>query len=288
MPAKSGRKRPPNPPTSPTTPFVKVERIALLRPRDGAHLRVDVDAGSGIDGSGLCSLKIDSILAQTWLSGRDGRSKRLFWSSGATNGTGYRPEKQAAHISFSPRPKTDSIPSSERYPRESASMKVRISSSSLRGRDQLLSPRGVDPVVTRVERRRRGDTHVDLGRAGALEQTDELLRRRPADDGVVHQDDPLASDDGPDGVQLHLDAEVTDRLLRLDERAPHVVVPHEPHAVRDAALLRVPERGEDAGVGDRDDDVGGDRVLAREALTESPLRLSATLRPKTVESGRAK
>ena len=155
-------------------------------------------------------------------------------------------------------------------------MKARISSSSCVGRDELLAARRVDPVVAGVRRRGRRDPHVDLGRPGRLQEPHELLRRRPADDGVVDEDDPLAADDGPDGVQLHLDAEVPDRLLRLDEGPPDVVVPHEPHAVRDAALLGVAERREDPRVGDGDDDVRRDRRARARAAAR---RRGATRRP---------
>src|SRR3989454_12371063 len=61
-----------------------------------------------------------------------------------------------------------------------------------------------------------------------------------------------------------LHAEVADALLRLDERAAHVVVADEPELVRRARLLGVAERGARARVRHRDDDVRGDGVLTRE------------------------
>ena len=52
---------------------------------------------------------------------------------------------------------------------------------------------------------------------------------------------------------------------RLDEGAPDVGVLDQALPVRDAGLLRVPDRRRRAGLGHRDDQVGLDRVLARPA-----------------------
>ena len=70
-------------------------------------------------------------------------------------------------------------------------------------------------------------------------------------------------------VELHLHAEVPDRLLRLDERPAHVVVADEAHPERDAGLLGVADRGAHAGVGHRHDDVGRHAGFARELLAEA-------------------
>ena len=84
------------------------------------------------------------------------------------------------------------------------------------------------------------------------------------------------------GFSFTLTPKFADRLLRLDEGPADVVVPHEPHAVRDAALLGVAEGREDPRVGDGDDDVGRDGVLAGEA----PPERAAGLRDRLVEDGR--
>ena len=70
------------------------------------------------------------------------------------------------------------------------------------------------------------------------------------------------------GIQLHLYAEVADRLLRLDERPADVVVADEPHAQRQPRLLGEADRRAHAGVGDGHDDVGVDRVFAGEHAAE--------------------
>ena len=59
-----------------------------------------------------------------------------------------------------------------------------------------------------------------------------------------------------------------DRLLRLDEGAADVVVADQAEPHRDARLLGVADRGADARVGDRHDDVGVDGRLARQLPAE--------------------
>ena len=92
-------------------------------------------------------------------------------------------------------------------------------------------------------------------RAGAADHLHDLAARRAAHDRVVDHDHPLAAEHAAQRVQLQLHAEVADRLLRLDEGAADVVGADEPHRERDPALLGVADRGGDAGVGHRDDDV---------------------------------
>ncbi len=44
----------------------------------------------------------------------------------------------------------------------------------------------------------------------------------------VDQHHPPSFEHGADRVELHLDAEIPNRLMRFDERATHVVVADEP------------------------------------------------------------
>ncbi len=97
---------------------------------------------------------------------------------------------------------------------------------------------------------------MDLGRAGFPQHPHDLARRCAAHDRVVHHDDTLAGDDLPHRVQLHLDAEVPDGLLRLNEGAPDVMVSDEAERERDAGLLGEPQSRVHAGVGHRHDDIG--------------------------------
>ena len=122
---------------------------------------------------------------------------------------------------------------------------------------------------------------------GVAHHLDDLARRRAADDRVVDDDDALAAQHRLDGAELQAHAEVTDALLRLDERAADVVRPDEAHLERHVALRRVADGRGDARVRDGNDDVGLDGVLARERATERLARVvdapAAELRVRTGE-----
>ena len=135
--------------------------------------------------------------------------------------------------------------------------------------DQVPPQRGVDPVEARVGRRGGADAEVDLFRPGGPDHLDDLASGRPADDGVVHDNDPFPRNDPAHGVQLDLHAEVADRLLRLDEGSPHVVVPDEAHLEGEPGRLREPQRRGDARVGHGNDDIGIRRALHRQLPPES-------------------
>ena len=138
----------------------------------------------------------------------------------------------------------------------------------VRRRDELRTARRIDTVEAGRHRRRTTDAQVHLARAGCLHHLDDLAARRSADDRVVEQDDALAFEDAAHRVELDPDAEVADRLLRLDERPADVVVADQPHLHRQARLLREADRRADARVGDGHDDIGGDRRLARQDAAE--------------------
>ena len=70
---------------------------------------------------------------------------------------------------------------------------------------------------------------VHLAGAGVAHHLDDLARRRAAHDRVVDDDDALAAQHGLHGAQLQAHAEVTDALLRLDERAADVMRADEAH-----------------------------------------------------------
>ena len=95
------------------------------------------------------------------------------------------------------------------------------------------------------------------------------------------QHDALAFEDAAHRVQLDPDAEVADRLLRLDERAADVVVADQAHLHRQPGLLGVADRRAHAGVGNRHDDVGVDAATRAPRIRPSSVRTSLTLRPKT-------
>src|SRR6266536_2991584 len=88
--------------------------------------------------------------------------------------------------------------------------------------DQLLSGRRVDAVVARPLDGRRRDAHVHLAGPRRAQHLDDLAAGRPADDGVVHHHHALARQHFAVRVELDLDSKMSDALLGLDERAPHV------------------------------------------------------------------
>ncbi len=79
---------------------------------------------------------------------------------------------------------------------------------------------------------------MDLARSRLAEHADDLARGRPAHDRIVHEHDALALHDLAHRVQLHLDAEVADGLLGLDEGPADVVVADEAEGERDASTPR--------------------------------------------------
>ena len=65
-----------------------------------------------------------------------------------------------------------------------------------------------------------------------------------------------------DGVELEADTEVADTLLGLNEGAAYIVVADEPEAEGDAGFFSVPQSCCHSGVGDGNDDVGGNSGFA--------------------------
>ena len=105
---------------------------------------------------------------------------------------------------------------------------------------------------------------MDLLGPGLFQAGDAGLARGAADDRVVHDDDALPAHEVADEVELHPDVEVPDELRRLEETPADVMVPHEGHLERDAALQRVAERGGVPAVGHGHHDIGLDGMLAGE------------------------
>src|SRR4029077_20485255 len=90
----------------------------------------------------------------------------------------------------------------------------------------------------------------------------------------------LAAQQFGDRVEFYLDAEMANRLARLDKGPPDVVAAHEAHLERQPGLLRITERGGVARVGHRHDDIGVDRALAGE---RAPLQLAHLVHAASVE-----
>src|SRR3954454_12163007 len=133
--------------------------------------------------------------------------------------------------------------------------------------DELGERGEVDAVEARPLHRWRGDADVYLGRPGLAQHAHDGPLGVAADDRVVDDDDPLAGDRGAERVELEADAELTDRVGRLDEGAADVRVLHQSRAVRDPRALGEPDRGRCAALRHRDDQVCLHRRLACEPAT---------------------
>ena len=65
--------------------------------------------------------------------------------------------------------------------------------------EQFVSFRRVDAVVVGMGGSEGGYVEVHFAGAGIAHHLDDLARRRAADDGIVHEDNALAADDGAIG-----------------------------------------------------------------------------------------
>ena len=126
--------------------------------------------------------------------------------------------------------------------------------------DQVLGIGKVDAVVARVPVRGTADADVDFLGPGLAQVHDPRPRRGAAHDGIVDDDHPFAGHARLDDVQLHLHAEFTGELRRIEEGAPDIVVADKRRIVRNARFLAVAERRVVAGVGHGNDEIGLDRM----------------------------
>src|SRR2546427_3946143 len=124
------------------------------------------------------------------------------------------------------------------------------------GRNQLGPPGRIDAVEARRDGWWTADPHMHLAGARAANHAHDLAAGCTAHDRIVHEHNALAFEDTPDGIQFHPDAEVADRLLRLDERPPDIMISNQAHAHRHAALFGEADGGTHARIGNRHDDVG--------------------------------
>ena len=92
--------------------------------------------------------------------------------------------------------------------------------------------------------------------AGLAHHLHDLHRGGAAHEAVVDQHDALARDHRAVGVVLQADAELADRLGRLDEGAADIVVADDAELERNAGGLGIADRRRHAGIGHRHDHVG--------------------------------
>jgi hypothetical protein len=109
--------------------------------------------------------------------------------------------------------------------------------------------------------------------ASLAHHADDLAAGGAAHDGIVHQHDALALEQVAHRVELELDAEIANRLRRLDKRAPDVVVADQRLAEGQAALIGVSDGGGHAGIRDGHDEIGIGGALARQQAAQILTRL---------------
>ena len=108
---------------------------------------------------------------------------------------------------------------------------------------------------------------MNLLGAGVAQHLDELHHGGAAHDGVVDDDQALALDVVAQRVEFHTHTHGAQLLRRLDKRTAHVAVLDKALAKRNTALVRIPLRGRQAGVGHADDQVGLDGLLMCQLTT---------------------
>src|SRR5688572_17931753 len=134
----------------------------------------------------------------------------------------------------------------------------------VRGGDQLAAARCIDTVEAGRHRGWTADPQVHFLGACRPHHLHDLAARRAAHQRVVYQHDTPAVEDALHRVEFDLDAEVANRLRRLDEGAADIVIANQAKTQRDLRFFRVADGGADAGVGNRHHDVGIDAGFARE------------------------
>ena len=93
-------------------------------------------------------------------------------------------------------------------------------------------------------------------RPGIAHHANQLAAGGAADDGVVDQDDALALENGAYRIQLEFDAKISHALAGLDERPPHVVITDQAKLERDATLAGITHGRSDAGIWNRNNEIG--------------------------------
>ena len=103
-------------------------------------------------------------------------------------------------------------------------------------------------------------------RTGSANHLDDLAARSAADNRVVDQHNALFRKNALDRVQLDLHAKMPDRLRRLDERTPDIVISDQSKSDRQLRLFGVTDGRTDPRVGNRNNDIRrslgwGDRTV---------------------------
>src|SRR5579863_10333814 len=137
------------------------------------------------------------------------------------------------------------------------------------GSDQFVAVRSIHAVVAGGNREWATDAHVNFGGARVADQTHDFAAGGAAHDGIVYEHDALALQHSTDGIEFQLHAEIPNGLAGFDERAADVVIANQRHAEGDAGIGGIADRCGNAGVWNRRDDVGFDRMFFGEQAAEA-------------------
>src|SRR5690606_31785039 len=84
---------------------------------------------------------------------------------------------------------------------------------------------------------------------------DDLSTRRPTNQGVIHDNDALSLENFGNRVELYLHPKMADRLLRLNECAPDIVIADKPSFKGKSRTFSKPQGGRHSGIRNRNHDV---------------------------------
>ena len=90
--------------------------------------------------------------------------------------------------------------------------------------NQLLIGRNIRAEIAGIEERRRTDTHMNFFCPCFFHHGDDIGDRGSPDDGVIHEDNPFASDHRFQDAQLDFDTGFPFLLARLDESSADIAV----------------------------------------------------------------
>ena len=109
---------------------------------------------------------------------------------------------------------------------------------------------------------------MHLARTRLAQHPDKGALRVAAHDRVIDDDQALPRDDVPQGIELQPDAQLPDRLRRLDEGPSDVGVLDQALGERDTRRLRIADSGIPPGLGNRDDEIRINGMLGRQGSTD--------------------
>ena len=110
-------------------------------------------------------------------------------------------------------------------------------SQGIVGRDQMLAGFNVGAEIARMQERRSGNAHMDLGCSGFAQKFDDAFACRAADDGIVDQNDTFAAYGRRDRIELDAKGAVPVSLIGLNKCSADVFVFDKAYVIRNSRLF---------------------------------------------------